>query len=133
MNEDYVTFEQAKRLKKFGFNWKCDHWYTSDKELCYSGRYEFDPIVVMAPTLAQVVKWLYEISGYFISVQYNEKHEKFQCVIYKQSFTQGYYSTNETWPVLYLPDHANMFSNEPIICLRRGINTVLEHLKKRKK
>ena len=25
--EDFVTYEQAVKLKKVGFNWECNHYY----------------------------------------------------------------------------------------------------------
>lgn len=28
-NKDYVSYEQARKLKELGFDWKCDHYYTN--------------------------------------------------------------------------------------------------------
>lgn len=32
MNEDYISLDQAKLLKEFGFNWKCTHYYLNNSE-----------------------------------------------------------------------------------------------------
>lgn len=33
MNEDYVSYELAKKLKECGFNEPCDHYYTPNKAM----------------------------------------------------------------------------------------------------
>lgn len=33
MNEDYVSYPIAVALKKAGFDWKCDHYYTPNKAM----------------------------------------------------------------------------------------------------
>ena len=39
MKEEYVTYEQAVKLKKLGFDWSCYHYYESNKRLVESKIY----------------------------------------------------------------------------------------------
>lgn len=89
--EDFVTFEQAKKLKELGFDWKCTHFYDYfDPDMLISaGRivneggaaYALtvdklsenfnldDPDIferASAPTLAQTQKWLMEKQKLFV-------------------------------------------------------------------
>ena len=92
MNEDFVTYEQAKLLKELGFDWKCNHFYCQPKgkELRLI---EYIPMDFMdsqyhnfnnpstwsdnndntpsAPTLAQVQKWLRETKQIEINSTYD--------------------------------------------------------------
>lgn len=68
-HEDYVSFEQAQKLKELGFDWECIGVYDSERPL---GLIALDTQaksptnwngstfveLVSAPTLAQVQKWL---------------------------------------------------------------------------
>lgn len=65
INEDYVTFEQASKLKKLRFDWKCYTFYHWDNwcGLSHSGMYENHNMFekcISAPTFSQVAKWLRE-------------------------------------------------------------------------
>lgn len=75
MKEDFVTYEQAVKLKELGFDWKCDHWHHWDNWCgsCYSGVYENHNMFekgISVPTLAQVQKWLREVKGVDISIDH---------------------------------------------------------------
>lgn len=71
-HEDFVTYEQAEKLKELGFNWKCYAFYdegTLDEGLdCYN-RATFENCnkwrdnLCSAPTLAQAQRWLRERFG----------------------------------------------------------------------
>lgn len=136
--EDFVTFDQAKKLKELGFDWECDFIYyityhNHDKpifERCGTADYYKIEEYWNAPTLSQVQKWLFERYGYFLSVQYNSETEIFQCVIYKQTFTQGYYCTNESYVKQTFQGSENIRSYIPFRCLSKGISKLLEFLKK---
>ena len=71
--EDFVTYEQAIKLKELGFVWKCFGYYLYDDDEVRFGETpkEYNYIVgndhISAPTLAQVQKWLREVKG--ISVE----------------------------------------------------------------
>ena len=64
-HEDYVTYEQAVKLKELGFDWKCYTFYHWDNwcGLSHSGIYENHNMFkkcISAPTLSQAQKWLRE-------------------------------------------------------------------------
>lgn len=86
MNEDYVSYELALKLKACGFDEPCDHYYTKEDapdETAWivptTGREDFNadsgcPFckpLCSAPTLAHAQKWLRE-KGIAVSVQANE-------------------------------------------------------------
>lgn len=61
MNEDYVSYEEAKLLKQNGFDWYCRALYAPNSEvlshsLGVSNTYDVD--VYAAPTLYMAQKWL---------------------------------------------------------------------------
>lgn len=67
MNEDFVTYEIAKKLKEKGFREKCLHHYNNNDILkenyskCYcSANNIFTDNTVDAPTISQALKWLRE-------------------------------------------------------------------------
>ena len=93
--EDYVSFEQAVRLKELGFDWKCNHYYdTQTKEFLpvdwfdYDGDVDADDLYdnnppkdiisyrVSAPTLAQAQKWLRDVKKILILIDILRKNEK---------------------------------------------------------
>ena len=57
MNEDFVSFELAKKLKEKGFDWRVDYAYDNDGECKYIIT-EYDVDYIPAPTISQVLKWL---------------------------------------------------------------------------
>lgn len=90
--EDFVTFEQAQKLKELGFDWECYKFYATQTYCEGNNQFFFDTICtgdlidspkykedendgwipdeewcVAAPTLAQAQKWLREIKN--ISVE----------------------------------------------------------------
>lgn len=80
MNEDFVSFDLAKKLKDKGFN--CEYpfamydkyeqfcpLYSSDKY--YFGIDGFDKHACIAPTISQVLKWLREEKVLFVEVSAN--------------------------------------------------------------
>lgn len=63
--EDFVTYEQAVKLKALGFDWNCHTWYHWDNwcGLTYSGMCENHNMFekcISGPSLYQVQKWLRE-------------------------------------------------------------------------
>lgn len=88
MEEDYVTFEQAKKLKELGFDWygECFYKYYYSPQLdqeplfaCYSmddiyfreddRRSPEKAEIYLAPSLSQAAKWLRE-KGLIINITY---------------------------------------------------------------
>lgn len=59
MNEDFITYELAVKLKEKGFDWQTFDWYDMAGNFCKG----FMPRELMcreyyAPTISQVLKWL---------------------------------------------------------------------------
>lgn len=119
--EDFVTFEQAKKLKELGFHWECNHFYCQPKgkelkRICYIPNDFLDSLyhdfnnpttwsdnsaeTFSAPTLTQVQKWLREVKGvtvYIIPYFLSE-----ECAYYLSFMFRGYgedkkYGTKDTW------------------------------------
>ena len=67
-SEDFVTLNQAKKLKELGFEEKCFAYFLYDDEV-EIGNYmkDYNYIVgldyISAPTLYQAQKWLREVKG----------------------------------------------------------------------
>lgn len=75
-HEDFVSFEQAVKLKKLGFDWKCYTFYHLDNwgGLCHSGICENHNMFkkcISAPTLSQAKKWLREVKGILVQPIYD--------------------------------------------------------------
>ena len=66
MNEDFVSFEEAKKLKEKGFDWKTFGFYTEYVKLIQfpltytSKNWNKQCDCYSAPTISQVLKWLRE-------------------------------------------------------------------------
>lgn len=75
-----VSFELAKLLKEKGFDEVCQQWYSVEGGLYYQDEFDnnrgFIPVCECeAPTIAEVVMWLYEKHGIWIDVYYNSKYK----------------------------------------------------------
>lgn len=82
-NQDYCNYELALALKKAGFDWECDHYYTKEDAPdgqvwflpCEYGSDDYNayrnwvsPQPCSAPLLYQAQKWLRETKGIAINV-----------------------------------------------------------------
>ena len=82
--EDFVTFDQAKKLKELGFDWGCIHWYHTNEEhekklikaFDYANHSGLSPRALSAPTLSQVQKWLREVKNIVVLATCNLDYEK---------------------------------------------------------
>ena len=75
MNPQAVRFETGMRLKEKGFDVPTDYGYDSKggyyQDETFKVNYNGDPytdLVCSAPTIAEVVMWLYEKHGIWVSV-----------------------------------------------------------------
>lgn len=89
--EDFVTFEQAKKLKELGFDWECFAYYLYDDNLeigrqlqKYNSEWHLINLgYISAPTLSQAQKWLREEKHLLITIERDKEYGKFGCVIYR--------------------------------------------------
>ena len=66
-----VSYEQARRLRELGFDWKVNHWYNSDKSLSNSLNYDDRNdwgLSTSAPYIALALKWCRDEKNLFGSV-----------------------------------------------------------------
>lgn len=83
-NEDYVSYELAKKLKECGFAEPCDHYYTKEdapdgtawivpttdrEDFNADSDCPFCKPLCSAPTLAQAQKWLREAKGIDVEIR----------------------------------------------------------------
>jgi len=87
-----VSFELARLLKEKGFNIEKQNFYNSygqlnkDIEDFFIPRYE-------APTISDVVMWLYEKHGIWIAVDLDDD-DTFVCVVRSESYVTAFDNTN---------------------------------------
>ena len=105
LNEDFVTYKQASKLKELGFY--CidfTHLYDEDEELVeydyFQDKHYYDNYIP-APTLAQAQKWLREEKGVKVYVKplfSSEEYEYWISFKFKM-FMVGdeCYGVEETW------------------------------------
>ena len=91
MNEDFVTYELAVKLKEKGFDEPCYGYYhcnggNDSFELCGNGDRDFqnskNRYRVAAPTISQVLKWLREEKKIYLELVIVVDAE-YMCDIYK--------------------------------------------------
>lgn len=75
-----VNFKLAKLLKEKGFDEVCQKWYSVEGGLYYQDEFDnnrgFIPVCECeAPTIAEVVTWLYEKHGIWIYIKQGYKWE----------------------------------------------------------
>lgn len=136
--EDFVPFEIAKKLKEKGFTCKypfamynelgsyCPLTTSSDYVTCESGyKYrcyydynDFDENDFIAPTISQVLKWLFNKKQLFVNIDCNicDKFGLF-FTIYKKG--------EETWEACGFDDN---YYNKPEEATLAGIEYVLDNL-----
>lgn len=99
-----VKFELAKLLKEKGFKEGSRKGYLENGELgishysglCWNDDEDY-PTKYAAPTIAEVVMWLYEKHGIWISVSVNQKIERFISTVHENHLYKCsiYGQTNE--------------------------------------
>ena len=78
MNEDFVTYELAVKLKEKGFNIPFYFFYRSDDKLIHHAMVskplvycdEIDDEVVIAPTIPHILKWLREVKKLHLEISF---------------------------------------------------------------
>lgn len=102
--EDFVTYEQAKKLKELGFDLKCYYRFNVDRQLVPNVMYrnagvDSDDVAmnvnfrcigdISAPTLAQAQKWLREVKDIIIGIDFDNWNDKYECHVYKRMGYSG--------------------------------------------
>lgn len=132
MYEDYVTFEQALKLKELEFDWKCNHYYDSSPQILHEECQSYltnyshtnNTSFISAPTLAQVQKWLREKYKFWLEpVICFTNINRYSCDIYdlKTADEENYIDEPIT-------DIEGTF-NTPEEALSAGIDKALELIK----
>lgn len=149
MNEDFVTYEIASKLKEKGFYYKCVATYDNDGMLgynyiqptniraigfddcLYSHNVENDNCID-APTISQVLKWLREEKKIFIAINigycYESDEIPFPTNPKMEPILKGYYYG--IWELDNLNDkntHSEYFE-APELAAIAGIEYVLDNL-----
>lgn len=57
MEEHFVSFEQAKTLKEYGFDEPCFGWYAKDGSFYLDRRVTIDQGLLLAPLTLQALNW----------------------------------------------------------------------------
>jgi hypothetical protein len=80
MKKEFVTYEQALKLKELGFDEKCLAFYNG--KFLDSTEYDFDSCVskdighcVAAPLKQQVFRWFRDVWGYCVSIRKRHYHD----------------------------------------------------------
>lgn len=110
MNEDFVSYELAVKLKEKGFDAPCYGYYhcnggNDSFELCGNGDYDFlnskNKHRIAAPTIPQVLKWLREEKKIHIEVMFIGPTPRVKYYITNiggdRSFMDVAYGHYETW------------------------------------
>ena len=102
MNEDFVTYELAVKLKEKGFTKETAHHYNDKGEICVSLVDEEYPYP--CPTISQVLKWLREEKKIYIVIAVNPTlATKDKIAYYYQVYsnsngvTSDYYESEECY------------------------------------
>lgn len=142
-HEDFVTYEQAEKLKELGFRWKCHYRFNIDKQIVPNVVYnncgvDSDDVAVdvnfrcigdiSAPTLAQAQKWLREVKDIIIGIDFDNWHDKYECHVYKRMGYKGELIRDTYGSQLVTNEfHEDFDTYEQ--AFSAGINKALEYLK----
>ena len=131
MEDDFVTFEQATKLKELGFDWNCNHYYDASEQIneCVDSNVSnydnfngncFIEGVISAPLLSQAQKWL------------RDNHNIDICIVRSGIFNKSYY-----YEIIIDCDFNNMIQGNSLPnisyeeSLSESIDKALEILKER--
>lgn len=146
--EDYVSFEQSKKLKELGFDWNVSHFYSqgelrpnndifcSDEDIVVyiddllHDMNNFLTYVYSAPTLAQAAKWLRKVKGIAVCVQsFDSKQDpRYGKFWWKEYFLPNCEERGPQWVEWWIAGQHPIFPNYEE-ALSDGISKMLELLK----
>lgn len=129
--EDFVKIELAIKLKELGFNIPFFFYYRTDDKKLYHlvrsnplvyGKDIIDTEVVIAPTIAQVLKWLREEKKLHINVDIDEFGWEYRICKFQKVDNEIY-----NFDLDYLASYSGEFMSYEEAALA-GIEYVLENL-----
>lgn len=112
-----VSYQQAKLLKEKGFDENCESWAYLDDN-CMSMTYD-SKTCVKVPTIADVVSWLYEKHGIWITSESYVKREWETVTFIYKIFRNGYVDTIS---------RAYLGFNSPTEAYKAAIDYCLNHI-----
>ena len=134
-HEDYVSFEQAQRLKELGFDWDCMKGYAhypnenvktfNAQEENINGKY--NEWCYSAPTLAQAAKWLRDVKGIAVCVQSfdSNKDPRYGSFWWKEYFLPNCEERGPQWVEWWISGNHPIFPKYEE-ALSDGISKMLE-------
>jgi hypothetical protein len=131
MNEDFVTYELAVKLKEKGFNEPCYGYYhcnggNDSFEVCGNGDCDFlnskNKHRIAAPTIPQVLKWLREEKKIYIVIAVNPTLSTKDKIAY---YYQVYSNSNGVTSDYYESEDCYAQWED---CAIGSIKSVLKHL-----
>jgi hypothetical protein len=90
----FVTFEQAKRLKAAGFDWKGEYCYYTDEQVHRGSvrNHNRENDEWSAPTVALALKWMRDVKG-------------FQCAVINWADCYGIMTVDNRFCLRYYPTY----------------------------
>lgn len=95
LTEDYVSYETAKLLKEKGFDIPVRTYYENDdyeividNEIIFGNAHNWNNSstgYISAPTQAMAIKWLREVCGLIISIEFQENCPTWKWIIHIKS------------------------------------------------
>jgi len=89
IEESFVSFETAKKLKEKGFDEPCQYFYKSDSNEIYRGTVftnsQIGDKFYNAPTLWMVCRWLREMHKIFIQIELYSKYDDYKYEIFQNT------------------------------------------------
>lgn len=88
INENYVSFETAKLLKKKGFDWNCITYYVDDEpdgvkySMLFENNRTWEDKCCSASTLQMAMKWLREMHNINIDIVSIWNHKRFEYQVF---------------------------------------------------
>ncbi len=75
-----VNFEQAKRLRQLGYDWKCRPYYDENGNIAYQDvNNDLRDGCFYAPTTALALKWLRDVEGARYIISFDEGDKLWNC------------------------------------------------------
>ena len=126
-----VSFELAKLLKEKKFNQPQFKYYDNGGTLCHSVCVVYNSGLVLAPTIAEVVMWLYERHSLHIEILL-EEDAPWSKFYYRTMKVGQYFALNimiiGALYLIQLLSHNGIYKDSPTEAYEAGIEHILNNL-----